>query len=314
MQPDYRSLPSLVPAFPRRFVGSLDLNRASSPLLSLALVLSIALAALTAVRMSRVDSAYQPALSTARELGAALEAAHVQLRDSRTGALDLRLARADSMADRFHAIAQRTAGAEPRAQLLAHDAVFAEYFVAARRAAAGLSMSIDADGSSAEDASLGYRMLRENLADDIQAQERAVGAARPATAPVELAGWLALTMLCVVALLFRNGRSMQRASSAPKARAAAEDCYHPVPAGDGPVAIRLQEAVERMARKRLAASIAAAQVAKRNNERQIELARTWNAPQLSIVPATMPSVEMDVYEDDQPDDSEQFGPLALVAR
>ena len=72
--------------------------------------------------------------------------------------------------------------------------------------------------------------------------------------------------------------------------------------------------MERLARKRLAASIAAAQVAKRNNERQIEVARTWHAPMLSIVPAAQPSVEMDVYEDDQPDMSEGYGRLALIAR
>ncbi len=314
MLPDYRSLRSLVPALPARLASPLDLNRASSPLLSIALVLSIVLAGLTALRMSRVDSEYQPALGTARELGATLEALNVQLRDGRMGALDLRLARADSLANRFHVIAQRAAGAEPRAQLLAHDAVFAEFFVAARRAAAGLSMSADADGSSAEDAALGYRMLRENLSADAQALEQSIDAARPATAPIELAGWLALTMFSAAALLRRSTRSTQHAPVAAMVRKTTEDCYIPVPAGDGPAAIRLQEAVERMARRRLAASIAAARVAKRNNERQIELAQTWHAPLLSIVPASQPSVEMDVFADDQADESVQYGRLAIVSR
>lgn len=314
MLPDSRSFRSLVSAIPARLASPYHLNRASSPLLSIALVLSILLAGLTALRMSRVDNEYQPALGTARELGATLEALNVQLRDGRMGALDLRLARADSLANRFHVIAQRAAGAEPRVQLLAHDEVFAEFFVAAHRAAAGLSMSADADGSSAEDAALGYHMLRENLRADIQAQEQAIDGARPATAPIELAGWLALTMFSSAALLRRSTRSTQDAPAKAMDRNASEDCSIPVSTGDGPAAIRLQDAVERMARKRLAASIAAARVAKRNNERQIELAQTWHAPMLSIVPASQPTVEMDVYSDDQADESGLYGRLALVSR
>lgn len=313
MLPNYRRIRSLVPDFPLRSPGSLDLDRASSPMLVIAMVLSLAFATLTAVRLVRVEQQDQPALSAARELGGTLEAIRALLRDGRTAGLELRLARADSLADRFHAIAQRAPAGERHAQQLAVDAIFAEYYVAARRAADGLSMSADADGSSAEDASLGYAMLRENLAADMQAHEQAIDAARPATAPIELAAWLAMTMLSAAALLRRHVR---KGASAPAATAvsAHEEHRAPMLAGNGTGTIRLQEAVERLARKRLAASIAAAQVAKRNNDRQIELARTWHAPQLSIVPATPPSVGMDVYEHDEPDASEQYGRLALMAR
>ncbi len=93
---------------------------------------------------------------------------------------------------------------------------------------------------------------------------------------------------------------------------AADDHYVPIPAGDGPAAIRLHEAVERLARRRLAASIAAAKVAKRNNERQIELARTWNVPMLTVVPASQPVAEMDVYEEDTPESPVRYGALSLV--
>ena len=93
---------------------------------------------------------------------------------------------------------------------------------------------------------------------------------------------------------------------------ATDDHYVAVPAGDGPAAIRLHDAVERLARRRLAASIAAAKVAKRNNERQIELARTWNVPMLTVVPASMPTAEMDVYEEDAPEPSVRYGGLSLV--
>jgi hypothetical protein len=70
--------------------------------------------------------------------------------------------------------------------------------------------------------------------------------------------------------------------------------------------------MERLARKRLAASVAAAKVAKRNNERQIELARGWNSPMLSIVPIEQPMGEMDVYEDEQAECAPMFGELRLV--
>jgi hypothetical protein len=70
--------------------------------------------------------------------------------------------------------------------------------------------------------------------------------------------------------------------------------------------------VERLARQRLAASVAAAKVAKRNNERQIEVSRSWITPALSIVRDEPPRVEMDVYEDDRADDEPRFRGLALV--
>lgn len=314
MLPNYRRIRSLVPAFPLRSPGSLDLDRASSPMLVIAMVLSLAFATLTAVRLVRVEQQDQPALSAARELGGTLDAIRALLRDGRAAGLELRLARADSLADRFHAIAQRAPAGERHAQQLAVDAIFAEYYVAARRAADGLSMSADADGSSAEDASLGYAMLRENLAADMQAHEEAIDAARPATAPIELVTWLAMTLLSAAALLRRNVRTSRSAPAVTAASAHVEERRAPMIAADATGTILLQEAVERLARKRLAASIAAAQVAKRNNDRQIELARTWHAPQLSIVPATPPSVGMDVYEHDEPDASEAYGRLALMAR
>jgi hypothetical protein len=86
-----------------------------------------------------------------------------------------------------------------------------------------------------------------------------------------------------------------------------------MPIAEAPlVVVPLRDALERLARQRLAASVAAAKVAKRNNERQIEVARTWNAPMLSIVPAEAPRGGMDVYEDDRSADEPRFGGLTLV--
>ena len=290
-------------------------DRVLSPMLGLAMVISIAFAGLTAARIARVERDLQPALAATRQLAAALEATRVLLRDDRLGGAESRITRADSLAQRFHVIATSTrAGSETSARLLAYDATFGEYYVAARRAAAGISMSADADGSSAESAALGYLTLREKLAAGAVAEEEAVDSARVAMAPIELAAWLSLTLLFAAALMRRlsvGGRvaaAQTRASSAVSPMAARED--------DGPATLRLHDAVERLARKRLAASIAAARVAKRNNERQIELADSWSGPVLTIVPAS-PRVEMSVYDDEQIeneqiDDEPRFGGLTLM--
>ena len=59
--------------------------------------------------------------------------------------------------------------------------------------------------------------------------------------------------------------------------------------------------------------IAAGKVAKRNNEHQIELSRSWNAPMLSILPTVQTVPEMDVYEDEQAEAAPVFGGLRLVS-
>ena len=274
------------------------LVRASSFGLALVIALSAVFAGLTANRMVRVERELQPALTDARRLGAALEATRMLLRDSRLGAAESRIARADSLAQRFHSIATASArGPSERALLLAHDASFAAYYVAARRAAAGVSMSADADGSSAEDASLGYTALRQNLAATSAARMRAIEDARPATAPVELASWLAMTLLSVGALLRRTSRQEKDWPVAAR-MAANRDRLATTSADDGSADVSLRDAVARLARARLAASVAAARVAKRNNEQQIELASRWHHPTLTLMPSTQPTVEMDVYEDE----------------
>ena len=307
----YRFARPSVPEFPKLRIDHLHLKQASGPLLAVALFLSIGLAGLTAARIARVERDFQPALEDVRHLGAVLEATRLLLRDGRLGPAELRIARADSLSQEFHRVATSARlGAEARATMLAYDATFADFLVAGRRSAAGLSMSADADGSSAEDASLGYAMLRQNLADDTEALERAIDATRPATAPVELVGWMALGLLSAAALL---RRVHPRRATAAAARYSASDDHDVIAAaGDDPAEIRLHEAVERLARRRLAASIAAARVAKRNNERQIELARTWNVPMLTIVPAGKPTAEMDVYEEESAEPTHLYGGLSLV--
>ena len=320
MKPDLRTTPALPVSFSLTS-GSGILDRASSPVLALALALSVTLAGLTVDRLVRVERDYQPALADGRRLNAALEATRVLLRDSRLGGAESRIARADSQAQRFHDIAIAPRSADQRAGFLAADEAFSTYYVAARRAAAGLSMSADADGSSAEDANLGYLMLRQTLAEGTTSQVESIEAARTGTAPVELAGWLALSLLSAAALVRRHAARRRDWPVAAESRVdAQDDVFLPIPAGEAPAALRLQDAVERMARKRIAASVAAARVAKRNNERQVELSRSWNAPRLSIVrpsgtaesgPSSRVPVEMDVYEHDEPDPV-QFRGLSLM--
>jgi len=307
----HRNARSSVPLRSKLRADLLRLNQASSPLLAVALVLSVAFAGLANARIIRIERDFQPALEDARHLGTVLEATRLLLRDGRLGPAELRIARADSLSQEFHRVATSSRlGADARATMLAYDATFATYYVAGRRSAAGLSMSPDADGSSAEDASLGYAMLRQNLADGTEALERAIDATRPATAPVELVGWMAFALLSAAALLRRM--AARRVPAAATTHAAPHDHYVAVPAGDAPGTIRLQDAVERMARRRLAASIAAARVAKRNNERQIELARTWNVPLLTVVPPSQPTAEMDVYEEESAEPTMSYGGLSLV--
>ena len=288
--------------------GRLIPERGAHLLLGAALMLSLVLAGLTIARMIRVERDIQPAQNDARRLSTILESARVQLRDSRLGSVDARITRADSQAQRFHRLAASPrSGAEERSRMQGYDDAFARFYVAGRRAAAGVSMSEEADGSSAEDAALGYELVKERLVHGMALQSAAIDAARPGTAPVELAGWLSLALLAAAAL-FRSAAAPQQTTMARTDATVRSANYAPV--------ISLQDAVTRLARQRLAASVASAKVARRNNEQQIELAQTWNVPLLTIVPAEQPMGEMDVYEDepseDEPAPAPMFARLALV--
>lgn len=309
MQHDFRHPRSLAHV-PISAAARSTTERLPTLALALAFVGSLGLSALTATRIVRTQRDFLPALEATRQLGASLDATHALLTDPRLGSVDSRMARADSQAQRFHRVAEIAArGAPSDARMMAYGDAFRVYYVAARRAAEGLSLSAEADGKSAEEAALGFRLLREDLAVGRDAQSRAIHAARPATAPVELAVWLMLGLIAGVALV----RSLHSEVEWPVA-ARLTTKREQVPAADTPAGtvVPLHEAVERLARQRLAASIAAARVAKRNNERQIEIARSWITPALSIVRNEPPRVEMDVYEDDHAADEPRFGGLALV--
>lgn len=304
-------LPPL-PTFSLGTAGNIDFTR---PAYVVVLALSIVFCGLTAARIVRVEQELKPALAQRAQLVARMEASQRLLRDARLGAADLRLARADSVASSYYAIATRAPlDSDLRTRLEGYTATFGTYYVAARRAAAGISMSADADGSSAEDARLGYTMLRENIAAGMAADKRALATARASTAPVELAAWLTVILMSAGALFRRPipERTSRVAVSNDTASGDAGDADDETAEGDDTTELRLEDAVTRLARKRLAASIAAARVAQRNNERQIEITRTWHEPTISLVPPTKPTAEMDVYEDDVVESPERFGRLTLI--
>ncbi|MEO7711675.1 MAG: hypothetical protein ABIV10_02005 [Gemmatimonadaceae bacterium] len=287
--------------------GRIDLSR---PAIAAVLALSIVCCGLTAARIVHVERDLKPVLARRAQLVSRMEASQRLLRDARLGATDLRIARADSVASTYHAIAaQAPLDSELRIRLEGYTAAFTQYYVQARRAAAGYSMSADADGSSAEDARLGYTMLHENIVAGMAADSRALVSARASTAPVELAAWFTVLLTSAGILLRRDAPvRMRRVTVA----SASDSTDGDAPEGEEVPEIRLEDAVARMARKRLAASIAAARLAQRNNERQIEISRTWHEPTISLVPPTKPTVEMDVYEDDALEQPESFGTLTLM--
>lgn len=297
-----------LPTFSLGDAGRIDLSR---PATAVILALSIVFCGLTAARIVHVERDLKPVLARRAQLVSRMEASQRLLRDARVGATDLRIARADSVASTYHAIAtQAPLDSELRIRLEGYTAAFTQYYVSARRAAAGYSMSADADGSSAEEARLGYTMLHENIAAGMAADSRALVSARASTAPVELVAWLTVILTSAGVLLRRDAPVRARYVAVATASHTADG---DAPDGEDAEELRLEDAVARMARKRFAASIAAARVAQRNNERQIEISRTWHEPTISLVPPTKPTVEMDVYEDDNAlERLERFGTLTLI--
>ena len=299
-----------VSPLPTFTLGAASRTNLSRPAIAVVLGLSIVFCGMTAARIVHVERDLKPVLARRAQLVSRMEASQRLLRDARLGATDLRIARADSVASTYHAIAtQAPLDSQLRIRLEGYTTAFTHYYVAARRAAAGYSMSADADGSSAEDARLGYTMLHENIAAGMAADSRALVTARASTAPMELVAWITVLLTSAGVLLRRDAPVRTRRLAVANASNTADGDE---PESEETAEIRLEDAVARMARKRLAASAAAARVAQRNNERQIEISRSWHEPTISLVPPTKPTVEMDVYEDDALEQPERFGTLTLI--
>lgn len=171
------------------------LTRAAAAAVALVLLLALGGQTLAASRLGSLQRESYPALRDTRALATTLAA----LRDAlAAGSSDAAAAaRADSLAGRFHEIA----GSSRVPGLAAADAKLAVYVVQARRTAEGITMSSDADASSAVAALAAYRQIEAQLATSASAAEQDVAAAIAAADRVQRAIMLLLAIAGAFALL-----------------------------------------------------------------------------------------------------------------
>ncbi|MFL5608753.1 MAG: hypothetical protein ACJ8AD_20020 [Gemmatimonadaceae bacterium] len=250
--------------------GSSLFRNAALPLL-LVIFVALAAATLAGLQLRSVADEHLPALRDAQTLDAMAAVTGAALRGAD-------FARADDLAQRFHAVAgSRRYSEAKRSEMRSYDASFVDYFVSARRVAEGVSMSDEADLSSAELARLAKGILKERLDTGMAADRRAVASSSVAAMKLRLA----------VSLLFALAASVALFLLASRRRPAT------VNVADGPVQMaddgrdqdhsHLKEAVARMAARRGAVAAAAAQVAERNRQQVALLQAQTSAPALTVI-------------------------------
>lgn len=251
------------------------------PLL-LVLILALVAAAIAAVQLEALETNHLPALQSAQQLHATASVTTLALQRADLNA-------ADTLADRFHLVASGTrANDATDARMRSYDASFVDYYVSARRAAQGTSMSDEPDLSSAEAARLARGVLTERLDTGIAAERSVVSATSIPTVELRLALSLLVAFgagltLVVLGLRRRPVRAME--SDAPVARVV--EVVDSAEQYDGNR--HLQEAVRRMAERRKAVAEATAQVAERNRQ-QIALLQ---APEKSRTPRNLTVIRGD---------------------
>jgi hypothetical protein len=250
--------------------GSSPFRSASLPLL---LVIFVALAAATLAwaQLRTVEREQLPALRDTQQLDATAAVTGAALRTTD-------LVRADSLAQRFHAVAGAPRTSEARqSRMRAYDASFVDYYVSARRVAEGTSMSDEADLSSAESARLAKGILKERLDGGMAADRSAVDATSIGALKLRIALGL-LFAVCAGAALYLL---------APRRRLSkVREAHAPAPVADEPYDkdySHLQEAVRRMAERRQAVALATAQVAERNRQQVALLQAEAPAPTLTVI-------------------------------
>jgi hypothetical protein len=249
--------------------GSSLLHAAALPLLLIVLV-ALAAAVLAWSQLRSVENEHQPALRDAQQLDATAAVTGAALRSAD-------FVRADSLAQRFHAVAGSVRTSEAKqSQMRSYDASFVDYYVSARRVAEGTSMSEDSDLSSAESAGLAKGILEERLGNGMAADRKVVDAASVAAMKLRIAVSLVFALVAGIALYLLASRrrpATPRVVDVPVRMADDErdqDYSH------------LQEAVRRMAKRREAVAAAAAQVAERNRQ-QVALLQAPPAPRLTVI-------------------------------
>jgi hypothetical protein len=232
--------------------GSSRFRGAALPVL---LVFFVALAAATLAwfQLRSVENEHQPALRDAQQLDATAAVTGAALRSGD-------FVRADSLAQRFHAVAGSVQISEGKqSEMRSYDASFVDYYVSARRVAEGTSMSEEADLSSSESATLAKGILKERLDTGMAADRKVVEGSS-----------VAAMKLRIVSLLFALVAGIALYLLAPRRQPATLRVAEvPVPMADDDRDqdySHLQEAVRRMAKRREAVAAAAAQVAERNRQ------------------------------------------------
>ena len=255
--------------------GSSVFRAAALPLLLVVLV-ALAAATLAGLQLRTVENDHVPALRDAQTLEATAAVMGAALRSAD-------FVRADSLAERFHAVAGRSRNSEVKqAEMQSYDASFVDFYVDARRVAAGTSMSEEADLSSGESAKLAKGILKERLDTGMAADLKAADSTSVAALKLRVAVGL-LFALCASVALFLIAPRRRKASVRP-VEVPVQSVGEPIAtekARDGDS--HLQEAVRRMAERRKAVALAAAQVAERNRQQVALLQEEPAARKLTVI-------------------------------
>jgi len=195
--------------------------------LALLLIVGIGAGVLVSGKLAQVRNQEVPSLQESRALRELLASTGDAVEGTDLAGNVLRLGRADSLAERFHALATSARLHERHAAAMrAVDERFASYYVQARRAAQHLPSGDDAQTSSAELALVGDRSVRSLLGADIATTEREIAALMADAQRLQVTSWIIMTVLALmaaVALLSlasacnaMNGGSLRRATAAAR--------------------------------------------------------------------------------------------------
>jgi len=196
--------------------------------LALLLIVGVGAGIMVSQRLAQVQLEEVPALHESRDLREVLAATRDAVQGTDLAGNVVRLARADSLAERFHGLATTARLHERHAPAMRTvDERFAAYYVQARRAAEHLPSGDDALTSSAELALVGERAVRGMLDADIADTEREIATQMSAARELQVASWITMTLLAAIAAVLllslataindASDRSLRRATSAARA-------------------------------------------------------------------------------------------------
>ena len=196
----------------------------ASGVIGVFLILAIGSDLLVRERLTRAAREDVPTLRESRALRDVLAATGDALQGTDLAGSVSRLARADIMAERFHALASAARLHEGQGpEMRALDERFSSYYVQARRAAEHLPSGDDAQTSSTELALVGDRAVRGMLDAHIASKEGAITDEMAAAQTLQMASWVVMTLVAAgaIVLLFALGDALTSTTNDPMWRAAA---------------------------------------------------------------------------------------------